>query len=201
MFGRPCDSDTLVLRLERDHSVTLVSTLSLWFRKNGLKVNANKTQLLVIGTTQNLRLMPPAQVEFLGSTITGSQTVKNLGVVFDQNMTFSAHVDNVVRRCVGLLSGLSHSRHAPPADTLSVIVQALVVSALRYCISVYGVCGATQMARLQKLLNFSVRIISGHRKHERISDVVGNLKWLSAENLYRYHSLSMLTLARSGPFI
>ena len=145
-----------------------------------------------MGTRQNLRSMPPIQVEFMGATVTESRTVKNLGVVFDQTLTFSAHVSDVVRRCTGLLSGLSHSRHALPQDTLNTIVQALVLSSIRYCISVYGVCGITETARLQKLLNFGARVISGRRKYDHISDVLRDLKWLSAENLYRYHSVALL---------
>ena len=187
VFGRPHDSEALVASLEKN-----LAALSHWFRKNGLKVNAEKTQLIVVGTVQNLRLMPQMQIDFMGATISGSRTVKNLGVVFDQNMTFSAHVDDVVRRCTGLLSGLSHSRHALPQNTLSTIVQALVASSLRYCISVYGVCGSTQMARLQKLLNFGARVISGRRKYDHISDVLRDLKWLTAEHLHQYHSLTLL---------
>ena len=91
-----------------------------------------------------------------------------------------------------MLIGLSHCRHALPQDTLSTVVQALVVSSIRYCISVYGVCGSTQMARLQKLLNFGARVISGRRKFDHISDVLKLLKWLTAENLHRYHSLTLL---------
>ena len=136
--------------------------------------------------------MPDIQVEFMGATVTGSPSVKNLGVVFHQNMTFSAHVDDVVRRCTGPLSGLRHSRNALPSDTLSTIVQVLVVSNVRYCISVYGVCGVTQMARLQRLLNFGARVISGRRKFEQFSDVLKDLEWLTAANLHLYHSLTLL---------
>ena len=48
------------------------------------------------------------------------------------------------------------------------------------------------MARLQKLLNFGARVISGRRKYDHISDVLRTLKWLSAKNLHLYHSLTML---------
>ena len=99
---------------------------------------------------------------------------------------------DVTRRCTGVLSGLSHCRRALLGETLIALVQALAVSTIRYCISVYGVCGATQRARLQKLLNFGARVISGRRKYEHISDVLKELQWLSAENLWRYHSLTML---------
>ena len=180
------------IRKFRTDTIRYVKHLSLWCGKNGIKINASKTQLIVIGTGQNLRTMPHIQLEFMGTTILSSRSVKNVGVVFDQNITFLAHVDDVVRRCTGMLIGLSHCRHALPQDTLSTVVQALVVSSIRYCISVYGVCGSTQMARLQKLLNFGARVISGRRKFDHISDVLKLLKWLTAENLHRYHSLTLL---------
>ena len=40
------------------------------------------------------------------------------------------------------------------------------------------------MVRLQKLLNFGARVISGRRKYDHISDVLKDLEWLTAANLY-----------------
>ena len=47
----------------------------------------------------------------------------------------------MMRKCVGILIGLSHAKHVIPKAQLSGIVQALVVPIVRYCISVYGSCG------------------------------------------------------------
>ena len=138
--------------------------------------------LIIVGTKQNLHNLPPITVNFMGTGITGSPSVKKLGVTFDQNLTFTDHVTDVARRCTGVLSGLSRCRHAPPRETLTTLVQALAASSIRYCISVYGVCGVAQRARLQKLLNFRARVVSGRRKYDHISDVLKELQWLSAEN-------------------
>ena len=116
----------------------------------------------------------------------------NLGVTFDQNMTFSLHVDDVVQRCTGLLVGLSHCRHSLPQSVMASLVQALVVSIIRYCISIYGSCNDTQTSRLQKLLNFGARVVSGRRKYDHVRDVLRDLGWLSARNLHVYHCLSLL---------
>ena len=187
VLGSPRDAGALVACLEQN-----LTALAVWLRKNGLKVNADKTQLLVLGTRQNLRQLPPISVEFMGTTITGSPTARNLGVTFDVNLSFGDHVTEVVRRCTGVLSGLSHSGHQLPRSTLSTLVQALAVSVIRYAISVYGVCGVTQMGRLQRMLNFGARVISGRRKYDHISDVMRDLQWLSAENMWRFHSVMLL---------
>ena len=151
-MGSPRDAAAVVQSLERD-----LAALSVWFRKNGLKVNADKTQLITLGTKQNIRQLPPIEVEFMGAKVKESFTVRNLGVTFDQSLSFSDHVTDVVRRGAGILSGLSHSRHSLPRDTLTILVQALAVSIVRYCISVYGCCGVIQLSRVQKLLNFGAR--------------------------------------------
>ena len=88
-------------------------------------------------------------------------------------------------------SGLT-SRHSLPRATLATLVQGQVISLIRYCISVYGTCNATQTVRLQKLLNFAARVVSGRRKFDHISDVLRDLEWLTAHNLHVFHALTLL---------
>ena len=107
-------------------------------------------------------------------------------------MTFASHTDDVVRRCTGILIGLSHSRHCLPQTTLLTLVQGLVFSLVRYCISVYGTCNATQTDRLQRVLNFAARVVSGRRKFDHISDVLSDMQWFTAHNLHLYHALTLL---------
>ena len=121
--GRPGDIGALTGNMERN-----LSQLSNWFGKNGMKINAQKTQVIALGTRQNIRQLPTFSIKFMGAAVSGSPTVRNLGVVFDQCMTFAPHTDDVVRRCTGILIGLSHSRHSLPRDTLSTLVQSLVIS-------------------------------------------------------------------------
>ena len=168
-------------------SVKTLSDLSIWFSKNGLKVNADETQLIVLGSRQNISRLPPINVKFMGTTVAGSSTVRSLGVVFDQTMTFSAHIDDIVMWCTGTLCGLSLSRHCLPQSTLVRLVEGLVVSVIRYCITVYGCANKTQMSRLQRLLNFGAWVISGRRRYDHISDVLRELGCLTAENMYLYH--------------
>ena len=65
------------------------------------------------------------------------------------------------------------------------------MSSIRYCISIYGTCGTTQLHRVQKLINFSARIISGKRKYDHISQDVRRLGFLSASALTSFHQLTL----------
>ena len=154
-----------------------------------MKVNASKSQLIVFGTRQMLKDVPPVSVRFAGTKIDESTTVTNLGVIMDKHLTYHCHVSRVVSKCTGSLLALNHARHVLPTHTVKPIVTSLVVSTVRYCLSIYGTCGATEQRRLQKVLNFCARVISGRNKRDHISDVLRDLKWLNAGNLTLYHRI------------
>ena len=135
-----------------------------WFCTNGMKVNTSKTQALVLGLPEALRHMPPIKLNFLGTTIPDSRVVKSLGLIIDNNLSFQAHIDQMVAKCSGILIGLTHAKHVLPKTVLCTIVQSLVTSIVRYCISLYGTCNSTQLHRVQKLINFGARVISGRNK-------------------------------------
>ena len=77
----------LTERMER-----ALSSLDFWFRANCLKVNPDKTQLIVFGSRQNLRNVTPLGVKFRERTIQPVLEVRNLGVTFDHHLSWDVHV-------------------------------------------------------------------------------------------------------------
>ena len=185
--GRKTDLHSTIARLE----VTL-DALSAWFSANGLKVNAEKTQLMVFGSRQNLRGLPDIGVTFRDSTLRPCDKVKNLGEIFDPSLTWDDHVTTLTRKCFGTLIGLSHVRHLLPADIIVTIVNALVLSHIRYCLPVYGNCTAKNLGSIEKVLNFAARVVSGRRRYDHVADVRKTLEWLSAADLSMYDTLIFL---------
>ena len=91
-----------------------------------------------------------------------------------------------------MLMALIHARHVIPSSTLAALVQALVISAIRYCLSVYGACNIGQVKRIQKIINFGAQVVSGKRRFDHVSSVVRRLGWLSAEQLIEYHAVCLM---------
>ena len=177
----------LVLRAE-----TAIEKLVDWFCQNQMKINASKTQLLVLGTKQMLRNLPQISIKVGTSTVTESRTVRNLGLVIDKHLTFQPHIDQLTAKSTGALIALMHARHLLPRCVLQQIVEGLVMSQIRYCLSVYGTCGETQMHRVQKLVNFCTRVITGKRKFDRISSEANRLGIMSSHCLFEYHQLTLV---------
>ena len=166
-----------------------VQNLFQWFCTNGMKLNTNKTQMIVLGTPSMLRTLPNITINFCGAVIQDSRVVKNLGVMMDRHLSFERHVDSVCEKCTGILIALCHAQHSIPRCVMKSIVQALVMSVVRYCLSVYGSCNITQTRRIQKIINFSARVVSGRRRFDHVSDVLRQLRWMRAEQLVEYHTV------------
>ena len=195
------DDVQIAVRGKKSHLPELIATmenhlgaLADWFSSHRMKINHSKTQLIVHGTERNLQSIPPVKIKFGSSFITESQTVKNLGLTMDRCLSFDDHITHLVAKSTGILISLAHSRHVLPSWT-AYVVNALVVSSIRYCVSVYGSCNDSQLHRVQKLLNFCARVIGGRRKYDRVSDVLQQLGWLSARQLVSYHRLCLIKTA------
>jgi len=110
----------------------------------------------------------------------------------DRNLSFVEHVNHVVAKCSGALIALMHAKHSLPKASIKPIVNSLVISSVRYCISVYGTCSKTEKDRIHKIINFAARVISGRRKYDQISDVIKKFNWLSVPQLVTYHRTSLV---------
>ena len=168
-----------------------LSTLYAWFHAHGLKLNASKTEVLLLGTRQNTRNLSPVSQRVGGEAVQECPTVKNLGVLFDRHLSWDAHVSAVVRHCTGLLIGLRHLRHFLPQHVMRTVVEGLVISRVRYCISVYGNCSAVNSARLLKIINFATRVITGLKKYDHVSRARDDLRLLPADQMFRVAAASV----------
>ena len=172
-----------------------LNSLDIYFRSNGLKVNETKFELMPIGTRQNLSNLPQFSVQFRHTTLKPCTEAKNLGVTFDRFVTWDSQVAKLTQKCFGILTGISHIRHYLPSGTLPILVSALVLSHVRYCLSVYGNVSAKNLAAINKILNFAARVISG-KKFDHISSVRSSLGWLNPSAMVQAQTLNMLHKVR-----
>lgn len=70
---------------------------------------------------------------------TESRDMKNLYLLnahIKKRLTYQAYVDNIVKKCMGMLTVHIHAKHVITHSLLKHIINALVVSLVRYCISI-----------------------------------------------------------------
>ena len=155
------------------HCVDRVNT---WMARNRLKLNADKSQVVWIGTSGQLIDITQLQ---LGSIIVPfSTTVADLGVTIDSQLSMTAPISSLCRSCFYQLRQLRAIRHSLTTDAARTLVQAFISSRLDYCNSLlYGIADC-QLRRLQCIQNAAARLITRTRKFDHVSPVLRDLHWL-----------------------
>ncbi len=100
-------------------------------KEHHLQLNLAKTELLVFPATPTLQ--HDFTIQLGSSTITPSSSVINLGVIFDDQLTFKDHIAKTARSCRFALHNIRKIRPFLREHAAQLLVQALVISRLDYC--------------------------------------------------------------------
>ena len=146
---------------------------------NKLKLNPDKTEFILIGSKSNgKQLLPHFPINILGNQVSPAQSVKNLGVVFDSNLTLSDHVSQVIK------STRVHARYLykihPILDlkTSVLLANTLVNSRFDYCNSLFLSLTDFELRRLQLVQNSLCRVVTCSSKFSHITPQLKKRYWL-----------------------
>ena len=98
-------------------------------------------------------------VKLLDNDICPSDSVRNLGVVFDSDFSFHKHVFNICKSCFYRIRDLRRIRRHIPLSTAKTISNALISSRLDYCNSLLNNIAKQDLSKLQRVQNCLVRVV------------------------------------------
>ena len=148
-----------------------VLEIDTWTLLNKLKLNKDKTELLVISSLPRAR-PPLSDIHVCDERVLASTRVGNLGVLFDESLSM---VPQVTAMCK---SAFYHLRKQL-TFAAQVLVQALVTSKLDYCNSLLYGLPKNVIKQLQRVQNAAARVVTLSPKFCHITPVLANLHWLS----------------------
>ena len=188
------------------HNLTVLSScldsVHSWFTINRLSVNSSKNEFLLVGTPQQRSKLTAMSVSFCGTALTPSDSCRNLGVVFDSDLSFKKHISNVCRLSFYHIRQLRQIRSSLDTNSAIILANALVSSKLDYCNSLYYNLPACSLKRLQVVQNALARVVvpSVKRSHH-ISPTLRQLHWLPIKQRidYKIASLTFKTLHFNQP--
>jgi len=152
-----------------------LTDVEAWLRASRLRLNPTKTQVMWLGSSQQLAKLDISHVRILSSCVKVQDTARDLGVVIDSQLSLSAHVAAVCR------SGYYQLRQAVRSlseDASKTLVQAFVSCRLDYCNSLFFDISEGLMNRLQSVQNAAARLVTGTQRSDHISPVLRQLHWL-----------------------
>ena len=175
-----------------------------WFHANKLALNTSKTEYMIIGNKQQCNKLPDEskQLLFDAQIINRTEDARNLGVIFDSNLSYRQHISNVCRSSFLNIRTVSRIRNLLDIETTKMLVCSLVTSRLDYCNSLlFGLPDCT-INKLQLVQNSIARlVVPGTRKFDHISPILKELHWLPIRKRidFKIAVLTYKTLASKSP--
>jgi len=72
------------------------------------------------------------------------------------------------------------------------LIETLVFPHIRYCISVWGSCTATQKQRVQKAINFGACIVAGLNRRDHVTPALQELGWSRVDDVLKDHDIALM---------
>ena len=162
------------------------SRLALFsLRLVSLSLGFLKVQFLVFGSkSQQDKLNPFFPVNILGESLIPSDAVKNLGVWFDSDFSFTKHVKSVYKLCFIQMRDLRQIRQYLTHDVALMAANALVRSRLDYCNSLFRGLSVSYLHKLQCIQNSLARIICRATCLSHTTPLKKALHWLPIRHRY-----------------
>ena len=176
---------------------TIIQDIRLWYTKNLLKCNDSKTEVLIMLSKHfpDFQKLPVTVGE---SSIMPKTHVKNLGVILDQNLNMTRHVNHVVKTAFLKLREISYYRRYLSKEALKTVVHAYVTSRIDFCNSLLIGLPNTLLCKLQSVLNAAARLVSGKRKYDHITPVLMDLHWLPIRQRIKFKLLLLVFKSLNG---
>ena len=168
-----------------------IKDLSQWMASNFLKLNSDKTELILIGTSHQLSKVDSQSLSLTVAVdcVAASKQVKNLGVVFSQHMSPDIMALNTARTANFHLASIGKIRKYLDMETCKIMIHAYVTSRLDYCNSLLA--GSRSTSHLQRIQNKAARIVTRTPPNEHITPVLKQLHWLPVRERVIYKILSL----------
>ena len=151
-------------------------------KQNFLKLNDDKTEVLIITSRQSLSDSLDISVQVGDQKIPPSDTPhRNLGVIFDSSLSLKSHITNICKSINFNLYSIGKIRKCLDRSTTEKIVNACITSRLDYCNSLLCEIPKVLRDKLQLCQNSAARLITRSRKYDHITPILVDLHWLPVE--------------------
>ncbi len=170
-FSFQPDDPTVTARI-----AACLSDISSWMMDHHLQLNLAKTELLVFLSHPSLH--HNFSIQLGSSTITPFRTARNLGVVIDDQLSFTDHIATTARSCRFALYNIRKIRPFLSEQAAQLLVQALVLSRLDYCNALLAGLPACTIKPLQLIQNAAARVVFNEPKKAHVTPLFIRLHWL-----------------------
>ena len=161
------------------HSMSCISDVKAWATAKMLKLNDNKTELMLFTSKRTKHLHNiPTSITIGNAEIPFKQSVKNLGFTLDCHLTMNAHVSNIAQTCFCELRRLTSIRRFLISTATVTLMSAFILLRIDYCNLLLFGSTHDVTSHLQRIQNNAARVILRLPKSSSITTHLRTLHWL-----------------------
>ena len=149
-----------------------------WMTAMRLKLNSDKTEFLILGSTPQLNKLTTKTISVGSSTVERSRVVKCLGTYFDENLNFKHHVEMKCKAATFNFHRIKSIRKFLTKETCETLVLSLVMSHIDYSNGVLVGAPDVLINKLQRIQNMCAKLVLLRTKYDSAKQALKDLHWL-----------------------
>ena len=154
-----------------------ISDIRVWMIKNKLKINDSKTEFIISRSPLLKQNLSDLSISVGASQVFPSSKVRDLGVVFDQYITFHDHISGICKSTHFHLRSIGRIRSLLTFDATAQLIHALITTRLDLCSSILYNLPNNKTERLQRIQNQAARMLKRIPRRNHITAVLRELHW------------------------
>ena len=136
----------------------------------------------------------------IGSVVINpSNSVRDLGVLLDNELTMRPHINKIISACFYRLRRLQQLRRLLDRTMMQRLVSASVISRLDYCNSTLVGLTACTLEPLQRVLHAAVRFVAGLGRRDHVRESMKDLHWLPIAHRIKFKLCILMHEEIFGP--
>ncbi len=147
-----------------------------WMTSNFLLLNSEKTEVLITGPKTCMYKLKHCLI-LDGCSVNSLSSIRNLGVLFDSNLSFETHVSSIIKSKFFHLEHIYKLRPMLSMSNAETLIHAFMTSRLDYCNAFLVGCSTHLIKKLQLVQNAAARVLTRTRRYDYISMVLSTLHY------------------------
>lgn len=165
-----------------------LSKLTDWCKENKLTINIDKTNYILIKNHQN-KFKFTESLSINNCTILQTNSLKFLGIIIDENMSFKSHIDNIISSILPYVGLLHRYSDLLPKKILVLIYNTFINSKISYCIEIYGTAYKSNMSKIFIVQKRILRIIYKAPPLTHSAPLFQESQLLNIYNLFNFRTI------------
>ena len=158
-----------------------------WYLANKLTISLQKSNFIIFDTRKKMDDIQ--MVKFGSHSIQRVSSVKYIGLTIDENLTWKAHIQNVITQLNKFFGVFYNIRHVINDKLKRIAYFTCIYSRIKYGLEIYGKCTKQLVQKLQITQNKLLRTIMSKSRMHSVNDLHKTLNVLKVDDAQKLSTI------------